>query len=139
TRTDPYEEGLDNPSGRRLPLISIAMVEDQEETAYELSTYLDRYAIEKGQEFSITHFFNAEDFLKAFPGNFQLLLLDIQLPGLDGMSTAQEIRESGSDIPLIFITSLSQYAVRGYDVNALDFMVKPVVYYQFVMNHDLAF
>ena len=118
-------------------MISIAMVEDQEETAYELSTYLDRYAIEKGQEFSIIHFSNAEDFLKAFPGNFQLLLLDIQLPGLDGMSTAQEIRESGSDIPLIFITSLSQYAVRGYDVNALDFMVKPVGYYQFVMNHDL--
>ena len=57
---------------------------------------------------------------------FDLLLLDIQLPGMDGMSAAARVREFDADVLIVFITSMAQYAVQGYKVDALDFLVKPV-------------
>ena len=57
---------------------------------------------------------------------FDLLLLDIQLPGIDGMSAAARVRRLDADAVIVFITSMAQYAVQGYKVDALDFLVKPV-------------
>ncbi len=54
-----------------------------------------------------------------------------QLAGLDGMTTAERIRQMDADVILIFITNMAQYAIRGYAVGALDYVLKPVPYFAF--------
>ena len=55
--------------------------------------------------------------------------MDIEMPDLDGLAASQKLREIDRSVILIFITNLAQFAVRGYEVDALDFVVKPVTYY----------
>lgn len=57
---------------------------------------------------------------------FDLLLLDIIMPGVTGMEAAKELRKSNCDIPIIFLTSSREYAVESYRVSAEDYILKPV-------------
>ena len=50
-----------------------------------------------------------------------IYFLDIGLPGVNGMEAAQIIRQTDESTPIVFVTDLAQYAVRGYSVDALDF------------------
>lgn len=119
-------------------MILLASVEDNAETAKRLKLFIEKYADEKSVDLKFMHYTSADELLRHMDQPYDLILMDIQLPGKDGMTAAYELRKLGYDIPLIFITSLAQYAVNGYDVDALDFMVKPVTYYQFAMKMDKA-
>lgn len=57
---------------------------------------------------------------------FDLIFMDIEMKPLDGMKAAQQIRKTDQKTVIIFVTQMAQYAVKGYEVGALDFMVKPV-------------
>ena len=61
----------------------------------------------------------------------QLLVTDVVLPGLDGFGAAEKIRAVDGDAVLVFVTNMAQYAIKGYEVDALDYVLKPVNYYQF--------
>ena len=63
-----------------------------------------------------------------------IALVDIQMPGLNGMEAAAALRKKDSSVLLVFVTNMAQYAVRGYDVNAAGFILKPVSYYDFLMR-----
>ena len=63
--------------------------------------------------------------------HFDLIFLDIEMPELGGMDAAERIRTVDPDVVLVFVTNMAQYAIRGYEVDALDFVLKPVNYYQF--------
>lgn len=65
--------------------------------------------------------------------------MDIKMPGIDGMSAAEQLRKTDSETILIFVTSMVQYAVQGYDVNAFDFIVKPLNYAAFEMKMKRVF
>lgn len=119
-------------------MLRIAIVEDNLETACILKSFIDRYAKENKIDFKADHFNSAEELLENYQCQFELLLLDIHLAGMNGMLAAEEIRKRDEVVNIIFITSLAQYAVKGYEVRALDFVVKPVSYYQFSMKLDKA-
>ena len=70
--------------------------------------------------------------------SFDIIFLDIEMPTLGGMPTAERIRLLDPDVVLIFVTNMAQYAIRGYEVDALDFVLKPVSYYQFSTKLDRA-
>ena len=57
---------------------------------------------------------------------YDIIFLDVEMLHLDGMETARRIRELDSDVLLIFITNMAQYAIKGYAVGALDYILKPV-------------
>ena len=66
-----------------------------------------------------------------------LILMDIEMTFMDGMSAAEEIRRADPEVLIIFITNSPQYAIKGYAVQALDYILKPLSYYAFCqrMNH----
>ena len=115
----------------------IAIVEDELDAANTLTSFLERYGAEKGYQFWITKFGNALDF-EVSHQQFDLIFMDIQMPGINGMEAAHLMRTYDEQTPLIFVTNLAQYAVKGYEVDALDFIVKPVSYYNFRMRMDKA-
>ena len=63
-----------------------------------------------------------------------IVILDIEMPGMNGMEAAEKIRQADEDVVLMFITNMIQYAIRGYSVGALDFVMKPVNYYTFSLK-----
>lgn len=111
-------------------MVRIAIVEDREDAAETLSAYLEQYREATGDEFHVTCFRDAVQFLEPYLG-FDLVFMDIQMPHMDGLEGAARLRRIDRRAKLIFVTNMAQYAVRGYEVEALDFIVKPVAYPDF--------
>lgn len=109
----------------------IAVVDDEEVSARKLRDYLDRFAGETNQKLEVQMFADGFAFMNAFRGQFDLILLDVSMPGMDGMETAKRIRRTDADVVIVFITNMAQYAIRGYEVDALDYILKPVSYFAF--------
>lgn len=119
-------------------MLRIAYLEDETTTAKTLQTYIDRYATEKSLSIQATHYSCAEDFLYQNSKRYDLIFMDIRMGSMTGMEAAEQIRKLDPTVAIIFITSLAQYAVKSYEVEALDFILKPVSYYQFSMKLDRA-
>ena len=112
----------------------IAVVEDDRNFVEELKGYLNQYAKEEGQEFEISAFYDGAEILEKYVPKYDLILLDIEMPKVNGMDAAEKIREVDDNVVLMFITNMAQYAIRGYSVGALDFVMKPITYYTFSMK-----
>ena len=109
----------------------IAIVEDDPQEAARLRGYIERYAAESGQKLDVTAFADGEDIVTDYRPDYDIIFLDIHMKRLDGMSAAERIRMLDADVILIFVTNMAQYAIRGYAVDALDFLLKPVPYFAF--------
>jgi len=112
-------------------MFRFAIVEDDREYAEQIRAFLERMQSETGEKFSIEEFSDGDLFISHFQSNFDVILMDIEMPLLDGMSAAQEVRKTDEDVTIIFITNMPQYAIQGYRVGALDYILKPVSYYPF--------
>jgi DNA-binding LytR/AlgR family response regulator len=108
----------------------VAIVEDDPEARKLLSDYLFRFEKEFGFSFSISAFDNPLPLLDEKPQGFDIVLMDIELPHMTGMELAAKMRKYDSDFCLIFVTNMAQYAVQGYEVDAMGFIVKPASYFQ---------
>ena len=115
-------------------MIRIAIVEDDKLMQQELIEVTHRFFKENNLKCETYTFSNSEDFLVDYENNYNLILMDIDLPSMDGMSAVKKIREHSLDTMVIFVTSLAQYAIEGYKVHAFDYVLKPVNYYNFVLT-----
>ena len=112
----------------------IAIVEDEREFSNQLIEYLKQYEAENEVEIKVSVFHDGESILDGYTSRYDAVFLDIQMPGIDGMQTAEAIREIDDEVVLMFITNMAQYAISGYAVGALDFVMKPISYYTFSMK-----
>lgn len=112
----------------------IAIVEDQKEYYEQLQAYMKQYGEEHGFSFRVSIFHDGSDILVDYKFDYDLILLDIEMPKLNGMKAAEKIREMDERVELMFITNMAQYAIHGYSVGALDFVMKPINYYTFSMK-----
>lgn len=112
-------------------MINICIVEDEVEQANLLRSYLSKYEQDTDKHFQVTHLTDGIDLVDDYKGQFDIILLDIQMKHLDGMAAAEKIRKVDADVVIIFITSTVQYAVQGYAVDALGYVLKPVPYTAF--------
>lgn len=119
--------------------MNIAIVEDEKTYSDTVKEYLLRFAEENAAVFDIAVFDNAISLLTNYSGKYDVILLDIKMPYINGMDAARRLRELDEKVILIFITSLAQYAVKGYEVNALDYILKPVTYGEFAIKFMRAY
>lgn len=115
-------------------MIHVAIAEDDPNCAKQLERFLRGFGRESGRAFQITHYDNGEDLIEQYRSNFDLIFLDIEMPFVDGLTAAKHIRQIDPKVIMIFITNLAQYAIRGYEVNALDYIVKPIKYTSFSLH-----
>lgn len=116
----------------------IAIVEDDKRYAEVLKKYIDRYEGESGQHFRVTWFQDGEDIVEDYKADYDIILMDIEMQFMDGMTAAEEIRKSDSEVVIIFITNMPQYAMKGYEVEALDYVLKPINYFAFSQKIERA-
>lgn len=112
-------------------MIRIAVVEDEPKMANTLLGYMERVSQKTGSIYAADIFSSGESFLRQPEGKYHLVLFDIILTGIDGMETAKKLRERDKDIGIVFITNMAQYAVKGYEVRAIDYILKPIFYPDF--------
>lgn len=115
-------------------MLKVAIVEDNKAAMEKLQGYLERYAQENEEKFDIAAFGDALAFLDNYRCIYDMVFMDIELPFINGMEAAKRLREIDSQVVLIFVTNMAQFAVKGYEVDALDYLVKPVHYGDFQLK-----
>lgn len=108
--------------------IHIAICDDQQRDSEYLSSLVKEWAEERGISVNMEQFSSAEAFLFHYSErrDWDLLLLDIEMGALDGVSMAKTVRRENEAVQIVFITGYSDYIAEGYEVAALHYLMKPV-------------
>ncbi|MCR5417208.1 MAG: LytTR family DNA-binding domain-containing protein [Pseudobutyrivibrio sp.] len=112
-------------------MIKIAVVEDDKKWSNLIKEYLKQFSASEGIEVAITDFCDGYDLVEGYSCDYDIILMDIEMKLMNGMEAAEEIRKIDNDVVIIFVTNMAQYAIRGYKVNALDYILKPISYIPF--------
>ncbi|MDR2742308.1 MAG: LytTR family DNA-binding domain-containing protein [Treponema sp.] len=112
-------------------MVQVAIVEDDILSQNLLRDYLHRYGKEYKEVFEVSVFYDGQEIANNYQSKFDIILLDVKMENMDGFTTAKRIRAVDSDVILIFITNMGQYAIKGYEVDALSYLLKPVSYFAF--------
>ena len=108
-------------------MINVIIVEDNIDDANALKNCINQYGEEYHKHFIINHYNDGNVFLNNYTGT-DILFLDIMLPGVDGMTIAEKIREKDDNVIIVFVTNMLQMAIKGYSVRAFDFVIKPIFF-----------
>jgi DNA-binding LytR/AlgR family response regulator len=119
-------------------MIRLAIVEDDEQVAETIEGYVARYADENGRHIEISRCRDGDQITENYRPEYDIILMDIQMSFMDGMTAARRIREKDQEVIIIFVTNMAKYALQGYTVNAFDFIVKPVQFFSFSRRLDRA-
>lgn len=112
-------------------MFRIAIVEDDPQVRVQLVEYVRRYERQYGTAFELTEFADGDEIVSDYRGIYDIIFLDIQMRHMDGMTAAERIRSKDQDVILIFITNMAQFAIKGYAVDAMNYVLKPVPYFAF--------
>ena len=94
-------------------MVRIAVVEDEELYIEQITAYLKQYGEEEKEEIQITVYRDGDGITADYKAQFDIIFMDIQMKFMDGMSAAEEIRKLDTEVVIIFITNMTQYAIRG--------------------------
>ena len=94
-------------------MIHVAICDDEKEFVSEMRGLIERYSEEKQNEIRISSFANGLELMEHYDKTIDLIFLDIQMKGMDGLKAAEKIRQQDEEVGIIFLTSLKQYALVG--------------------------
>ena len=114
--------------------INIAVVEDSIDDLNNCLSLLDKYSKEKNVQFDIQTFESGDAFLMRFKSQFDFIILDINLSAMNGIDVARSVRTKDEEVIIMFATNLAKYATNGYEVDAIDFALKPLTYASFYLR-----
>lgn len=108
--------------------VHFAICDDNNIDSNYVSNLVNKWANERKYQINIDIFDSAEAFLFHYDGNkdYDILLLDIEMKKMDGVTLAREIRKTNKSVQIVFITGYSDYIADGYDVEALHYLMKPL-------------
>ena len=112
-------------------MIHMAIVDDDEKSRMTLLDFSKRYEEEYQEKLKCSLFSDGADIAENYKAEYDIIILDIQMRFMDGMHAAEIIRKMDSDVILIFITNMAQYAIKGYEVQAMNYLLKPITYFAF--------
>jgi DNA-binding LytR/AlgR family response regulator len=101
-------------------------VDDNQDDRTRLSTYVSEYLNLICEKFTLSLYERGLNFLDDFKKLFNVVFLDIEMPVMNGLEVSKKLRELDANVSIIFVTNFGSLAINGYDVQALDFLVKPV-------------
>jgi DNA-binding LytR/AlgR family response regulator len=110
-------------------VLRIGICDDEEKSRFALRLMLERLLDDDKNEPTLYDFASGEAllrFLSKRPGEIDLIFLDIEMSGMDGMESARLIRRQDADLIIVFVTGYADYVFQGFEVNALDYLLKPV-------------
>ena len=105
----------------------IGICDDEKTLRKDLRKVVEVHLELSGVSYTIEEYDSGESLLadQARGPELDLLFLDIEMPGLDGMETAQRLREVGEDMVIVFVTAFPDYVFQGYEVQAFHYILKP--------------
>lgn len=109
-------------------IMKVAIVENEEKEIKNYFQLLKQYEKEMKQKVEVLIFKNGYDFIENYKNDIDCVFMDIDMPGINGLETSKKLRELDEDVIIIFVTNLPQFAIDGYKVQALDFLLKPLDY-----------
>ena len=106
----------------------VAVVDDEQDILTGITELLKKYESSCGEDISfVADTYSSGDALLANnPNSYEIIFLDINMPGTNGLRVAKKIREHNKTAIIIFCTHYAQYAINGYEVNALGYILKPI-------------
>lgn len=119
-------------------MLRIAIVDKDLDSNEQIQMFIRHFANIKGLDISLEEFDRADSFMFRYKPVYDIIFMGIDLPGLNGMEAAKRLRKKDTDVVLVFITELERYVIRGYEVDALDFVLKPLNYYAFSIKLERA-
>lgn len=120
-------------------MLSVAIVEDSPQDLEVMRSHVERYAQEHDiAGLRIATFGEAEGLLTSYKPIYDIIFMDIELPGANGMTASRALRVVDPHATLVFTTNLANYAVEGYSVDALSYLLKPVTYPAFALTMSKA-
>lgn len=114
-------------------MIKIAVVEDCVESQKRIKNYIEKYAKEENEQIETELFSDGIHIVEDYHNQYDIIFCDIQMKIMDGLETARKIREKDQKTVIIFITNLAEYAIKGYEVEAIGYLLKPLNYITFEM------
>lgn len=109
-------------------MIKVAFCDDEISALNELRILLDRYRAERNQQIEYAVFHSPLELLAQIEkgARYDILFLDVLMPGENGINAAAEIRGYDSNVKIIFLTSSAEFAVQSYTVGAYFYQIKPI-------------
>lgn len=112
-------------------MLRIAIVEDDSHDLRRLEEALERFQRDNNEQLAVTVFRDGEEIAASYRAEYDIILMDIEMKQMNGMQAARRIREADEDVIILFITKVSGYALEGYKVDAMDYIIKPISYFSF--------
>lgn len=112
-------------------MVTIAFVEDDPVFQAQLKSYMERFEKENNRMFRQLYYSDGLDITEGYQAAYDIIFLDIEMRHENGMQAAKKIRAMDQNVILVFITHLAKYALQGYKVEALSYLLKPVSYFSF--------
>lgn len=109
--------------------MNIAIVEDDQVAKELLLHYFQQYETDFKVSFNITTFSDGIEIVDKYQSQFDVIYFDVEMPIMSGMAAAKKIRALDDSVSIVFITNYVKWAIEGYSVNASDFLLKPITYF----------
>ncbi len=115
-------------------MIRVAIVDDEREYVEQMAGFFKVYQEQNNTQFICDTYLDGIDLVSENSNVYDIVFLDIDMKLLNGVDTAKKLREYNQQVVIIFLTKLAQYAIRGYEVSAFDFILKPIDYNTFALK-----